>query len=68
MAGDIQTADKGVRTVKLTKSFDRPFLKGRGFLGRSPESTSAEVEIPLTSKKFLFLVLFLLAKGEKEYD
>ena len=28
-------------------------------------ATSAEVETPMTIEKFLFLVLFLLAKGEK---
>jgi hypothetical protein len=33
---------------------------------RTPSSTSAEVEIPGRQKKFLFLLLFLLAKGEKE--
>ena len=46
-----QTADKGVRTVKLTKSFDRPFLKGRRVLGQSPESPSAEGEMPLIRPK-----------------
>jgi hypothetical protein len=33
--------------------------------GLRPDPTSAEVGIPRTSKKFLFLILFLLAKGEK---
>jgi len=52
--------------AKQFQSFDRPFTKGRGFLGRSPEPTSAEVGTPRTSKEFLFLLLFLLDKGEKE--
>jgi hypothetical protein len=38
--------------VKLFyKDFDRPFLKGRRFLGQHPKSTSAEGETSLTSKK-----------------
>ena len=52
--------------AKQSKSFDRPFSKGRGFLGQRPKPTSAEVGTPKTSKEFLFLLLFLLDKGEKE--
>jgi hypothetical protein len=51
---------------RQVESFDRPFSKGRGFSGQSPESPSADGETLRTSKKFLFLLLFLLAKGEKE--
>ena len=48
------------------KVFARLFPKG----GRDPRdgvpwSISAEIEISGLKKKFLFLVLFLLAKGEK---
>jgi len=51
----------------IVESFARAFSKARRFKGQRPLSLSAESEIPKTSKKFLFLVLFLLAKGEKEY-
>ncbi|MBQ2544790.1 MAG: hypothetical protein II557_00745, partial [Clostridia bacterium] len=34
--------------------------------GQRPDPHSAECETPKTSREFLFLVLFLLDKGEKE--
>jgi len=48
------------------KSFDRPFSKGRRVQRQRLWSRTAVRETLWTPKKFLFLLLFLLAKGEKE--
>ena len=46
-----QFADNVMVTVIMTKSFDRPFSKGRGFLRQRLKSPSAEGEIPLFVQK-----------------
>jgi len=48
------------------KSFGQAFSKACRFQGQRPWSPSAAGEILWTPEKFLFLLLFLLAKGEKE--
>jgi len=59
----IEKTEKGLSQVK---SFGRAFFKSsQGLRGQRPSSTSAEVETPRRQKEFLFLVLFLLDKGEK---
>ena len=53
--------------VSQAEKFWSSFFKSSwGLKGQSPSSTVATVETPKTSEKFLFLLLFLLAKGEKE--
>ena len=67
----IQTADKGISTVKITKSFRPPFWGGGAIQGAEPWSPSAEGEIsfwrflfPNTSEaKFFSLRLFLQRKS-----
>ena len=48
-----ELADKGVRTVKMTKSFRPPFSKGGAVEAAEASSPSAEGEIPLVA--FLFV-------------
>ena len=46
-----QIDDKYVRTDKMPKSFDRPFVEGRNFQERRHWSRSAEPENPLFVRK-----------------
>ena len=55
----------GVRITQF-KSFAQAFLKACRVKGQRPLSRTAVRETLWTSKEFLFLLLFLLDKGEKE--
>jgi hypothetical protein len=58
-----QLADKGISTIKMTKSFRPPFSKGGAVEAAEASSCSAEHETPL--RRFLLLA-FLCAHIAKE--
>ena len=47
-----RVADKSCCTVKMTKSFRPPFLKGGAVEGAEPSSTSAEGDTPQSGVSF----------------
>ena len=55
----LQFADKGISTIKMTKSFRPPFSKGGAVEAAEASSPSAEGEIPLSA--LLFCELFSCA-------
>ena len=52
----LQLADKGIRPVKMPKSFDQTFSKVCEVKGAQPLSPSAEGEMPFSA--FLFVNFF----------